>query len=246
MNPTAKRPACRVMIDFHTHVLPGVDDGSRSVEESLAMLSAMREQGVKQVVATPHFLANHESVDDFIECRNTACQRLTERTENLPTIHCGAEVRDYDGSSHLPDLKKLRIENSRLLLLEMPFCTWSEYAVKEVCDMAGRGSVTVVLAHIERYMAAQRPQVLYRLLDSGALIQCNASFFISRLTRRRALRMLREGMVHFIGSDSHNMADRAPNTAKAYSVMENKFGEAFVHDFISYGNGLFLQNIYTP
>lgn len=233
------------MIDFHSHILPQVDDGSRSVEESLRMLSLMKEQGVGQVVATPHFLANHESVDDFITRRDAAYLCLAEHGADAPKIHLGAEVRYYDGISHLPDLKKLRIKDSKLLLLEMPFCTWGEYAVKEVCDLAGQGSITLVLAHIERYLGYQKPDVLYRLLDSGALLQCNASFFCSFLTKPRALGMLRNGMIHFLGSDTHNLTDRAPNTAKAISVMKKKFGDAFVHDFISYGNGLFLQNIYT-
>ena len=233
------------MIDFHSHILPQVDDGSRSVEESLRMLSLMKKQGVGQVIATPHFLANHESVDEFIGRRGAAYLRLAAEAEEVPRIHLGAEVRYYDGISHLPDLKKLRIENSKLLLLEMPFCTWGEYAVKEVCDLAGQGSITLVLAHIERYLGYQRPDVLYRLLDSGVLLQCNASFFCDFLSKRRAFGMLQKGMIHFLGSDAHNLTDRAPNTAKAISVMQKKFGHAFVHDFISYGNELFLQNIYT-
>ena len=64
------------MIDFHTHILPRMDDGSRSVEESLEMLDSMRQQGVKTVFATPHFYANDESVDSFLERREASLKAM--------------------------------------------------------------------------------------------------------------------------------------------------------------------------
>ena len=231
------------MIDFHAHILPRIDDGSQSVEESISMLESMKAQGIKKVIATPHFLANHESVDAFVGRRNESLERLKRAKPDIPEIALGAEVKYYDGISHLPDLKKLRIEGSKLLLLEMPFSPWSEYAVKEITDIAGRGKITLVLAHIERYLSMQNGAVLFCLLENGVLFDSNASFFISRLTRHKALRMLRNHQIHFLGSDAHNMADRAPNTAKAVAIMQKKFGEAFAADFITYGNELFLQNI---
>lgn len=233
------------MIDFHAHILPRIDDGSQSVEESIAMLESMKAQGIKKVIATPHFLANHESVSSFVERRNASLERLRETMPDLPEIAPGAEVKYYDGISHLPDLKKLRIENSKLLLLEMPFSAWSEYTVKEVADIAGRGKITLVLAHIERYLPMQNSAVLYRLLEHGVLFQSNASFFLSRFTRHKALRMLKNHQIHFLGSDAHNMTDRAPNTAKAVAIIQKKCGEAFADDFITYGNELFLQHTLT-
>lgn len=230
------------MIDFHAHILPGIDDGSESVDESMIMLDSMKNQGIKTVVATPHFYANDESVDDFIERRNAAYSSLKERSTNEPEIVLGAEVRYYDGISRLPDLKKLRIEGSKLLLLEMPFNQWTEYAVKEIIDIAGRGKITLVLAHIERYLTMQKSGVLSRLLDNGVLLQSNASFFIGRFSRSKAIKMIKNNQIHFIGSDCHNMSDRAPNAAKAFSIIQNKLGDAFAEDYINYGNELFLQN----
>ena len=77
------------MIDFHTHVLPCVDDGSQSMEESLAMLSAMREQGVTTVIATPHFYANDDSIDSFLARRDGAYASLASACENAPRIILG-------------------------------------------------------------------------------------------------------------------------------------------------------------
>ena len=119
------------MIDFHSHILPGIDDGSKDVAESLAMLSALKEQGVDTVVATPHFYANHHSVEEFLRRRQKAMDRLSaELSEGAPTIVLGAEVRYYEGISHLQNLESLCIGDSKLLLLEMPFYKWTEYTVR--------------------------------------------------------------------------------------------------------------------
>ena len=230
------------MIDFHSHVLPRVDDGSRSIAESIAMLRSMKAQGVEKVIATPHFLANNESVDSFISRRNKSYNALMEQEPNGPEILLGAEIKYYDGISRLPDLKKLRIEDSRLLLLEMPFSQWTEYAIKEIIDIAGRGKITLVLAHIDRYVHMQKRDTLPRLLENGVLFQANTSFFTSYFIQHKAPTMLMHGQIHFIGSDCHNMTERVPNTAKAVDVIRKKLGDDFAYDYMNYGNELFLQN----
>jgi len=231
------------MIDFHTHLLPCMDDGSKSAEESVTMLESLRGQGVRKVIATPHFYANDESVDRFLERREASLASLTGKAPDMPEIIPGAEVRYYEGISHLPDLKKLRVTGSRLLLLEMPFGSWSEYSVKEVVDIAVQGKITPVLAHIDRYLPMLKKSVLPRLLESGVLMQVNTSFFAGMFTRSRALQMVRTNQIHFIGSDCHNLTDRIPDTSKAFDRIARKFGDDFTADYIAYQNELFLQNI---
>lgn len=230
------------MIDFHAHILPVMDDGSKSVEESLAMLGSMREQGIKTVIATPHFYANDESVDAFLGRRNDSFAALNEIAHNNPEIILGAEVKYYDGISHLSDLKKLRIEGSKLLLLEMPFNKWTEYVVNEIIDIAGRGKITLVLAHIDRYISFQKKEVLLRLLNNGVLFQANSEFIIGRGRRSKAMRMIRNNHIHFIGSDCHNTTSRIPNAGKAFALIGKKFGDAFVDDYVNYVRELFLNN----
>ena len=125
------------MLDFHSHILPRVDDGSQGLEESLLMLSAMKDQGVTTVIATPHFYANDDSVDSFLSRRDAAYAALAPQYTDVPRIILGAEVKYYEGISRLPDLKRLRIDGSRLLLLEMSMSKWSEYAVREVLEETG-------------------------------------------------------------------------------------------------------------
>lgn len=230
------------MLDFHTHILPGVDDGSRSVDESLQMLERMQKQGIETVVATPHFYANDESVDEFLARREAALQSLAGRNEESPDILLGAEVRYYEGISRMPDLKKLRIEGSRLLLLEMPFRPWTEYAVKEVIDIACQGRIIPVIAHVERYLFLQKKGVATRLLESGVLFQANSSFLMGWRQRRRAMGMIQKGQIHFIGSDCHNLTDRPPNAAEAFSLIEKRLGKSFATAMIDYERELLLHS----
>lgn len=231
------------MIDFHSHILPCVDDGSRSVDETLKMLEMMSAQGVKTVVATPHFDVSEQTADEFLQKRNAAYNRVLQaRPEVDPEIVLGAEVRYYDGISHFDSLDKLTVQNSRLLLLEMPLLQWSSYWVDEVCKISSLGKITVVLAHIERYLNLQKPYVLPTLIQNGVLIQSNASFFTSRFSSRKALRMLKKNQIQFLGSDCHNLTTRPPNMQSALNVIAKKFGNEFLNDFVYYGNELFLDN----
>lgn len=217
------------MVDFHTHILPNVDDGSRSVQESLELLKMLSEQGVETVLATPHFYADRESTDDFLARRRAAYDRLcAELPQGMPRIILGAEVRYYDGISHMEDIKKLCIGNTKLLLLEMPMTEWTEYMIKEVLDISSTRGVTLVLAHIDRYIKLQHSGVWDRFLENGILMQVNATFFTSFTTRRRALSMLRNNYIHFLGSDCHGVLKRPPYIGDAVSMIEKKMGKEFV------------------
>ena len=229
------------MLDFHTHILPNIDDGSRSVDESRQMLDRMREQGVKTLVATPHFYANDESVDNFLSRRDAAMEELKGLSDKIPDIFLGAEVRYYEGISRMPDLKKLRIQNSGLLLLEMPFRQWTEYAIKEVIDIACQGGITPVIAHVERYLFLQNKEVAKRLLANGVLFQANSDF-LTGCRKRRAIQMIQKGQIHFVGSDCHNLTDRPPNVAEAFALMEKRLGKAFAATFADYGHEWILQS----
>lgn len=231
------------MIDFHAHILPEIDDGSQSIKESLLMLDCLRDQGVGKVIATPHFYANDQSVDDFIRRRNAAYNALLQNVgKDMPEIVLGAEVRYYDGIGHLQDLQYLRTDKTRFLLLEMPFDRWTEYEINEVIDIANRGQFTLVLAHIERYLRMQKKDVIERLHNNGVLFQVNAGFFTRKFIKSSALSMLKRNEIHFIGSDCHNMTERPPNISKAIDVIKNKFGSDFLNDYVDYTNELYKQN----
>ena len=121
------------IIDMHCHILPGVDDGAKDLETSLAMLEASRDQGVQCMVATPHFYATRDRVDAFLARREAAWEVLKSRMgSDFPEVMLGAEVAFFQGISRAERLDALRIEGTSSMLLEMPFRPWSQGDVDEV------------------------------------------------------------------------------------------------------------------
>lgn len=231
------------MIDWHSHILPEMDDGSKNVEESLCLMKMLAEQGVDTVIATPHFYANDESVDSFLERRAVSYEKLqAQLSDSLPEVLLGAEVSYYPGISRMADLKRLKIENTQLLLLEMPMSKWKEYTVNELMELSCTGEMMIVLAHVERYLSHQSSEVLERLFDSSLFMQVNAAFFTQLSSRRKALRLLSDGVIQFLGSDTHNTKTRPPLIGKAVEVIQKKFGDGFIEEMNGYGHSMLVQN----
>ncbi len=215
------------MVDFHTHILPGIDDGSRDAAESAAMLAALAEQGISTVAVTPHFNAAHTPIPVFLERRAAALEAMPDTDLRLLP---GAEIAYYPGISRLPDIGALKLGHTRLLLLEMPYDHWSEYTLGELRELSRSGEFTLLLAHIERYFEFQSMDIWNDLLDLGILTQSNASYFITRKTRRRALSLLRHGYIHLLGSDCHNTTSRPPNMGEALALIARKAGNEAMSD----------------
>ena len=230
------------MIDFHSHVLPQMDDGSSSSAESAAMLKESYAQGIDILAATSHFYANENAPAEFLRRRERAWDKLQYRlTEDMPAIRLGAEVQYFEGICRVPELDLLRLEGTTVLLLEMPFSEWSDRMVKDVLELNRRPDYTVLLAHIERYLRWQPDEVWDELRDEGVLMQSNPSFFLNRKTKRRALRMLENGEVDLLGSDCHNMKTRPPELEGAFQLILQKMGRGEIRRINTLGMSL-LEN----
>lgn len=229
------------MTDFHTHILPEIDDGSQSVEESIKMLEIMASSGIKRVVATPHFYANQNLVEEFLAKRDEAYNKLKPHlADGFPEIVLGAEVRYYDSISSLENLGMLCVEGTNILFLEMPFSKWSKFSVDELLSLCLCGKYTVVIPHIERYLPFQDKRVLDMLFANGMLAQANANCFINFFSRKKAIRNIKNQRIQFLGSDCHNLTNRPPNLAQSVEIIKSKLGNEFCDDFINYGNSIFL------
>lgn len=184
------------------------------------MLAASVRQGIAHVAATPHFYPSEISPERFLDRRNQAAERLqTAWQPELPRLLLGAEVYYFEGISRAAEVEALRIEGTSLLLLEMPFHTWSDRMLEEVRVLHNRPGCTVMLAHIERYLRFQKRAVWDKLLEAGILMQSNASFFLRWNTKRKAIHMFDDGQIHFMGSDCHNMTERPPRMKEALSAI---------------------------
>lgn len=221
-----------MIVDFHTHILPGMDDGSADPAESAAMLAEEARQGVDLVVLTPHFYATENSPRQFLARRSAAYQRLMQviRPE-FPQLRLGAEVQYFEGMSRAESLDALRVEGTPLLLLEMPFSRWPSRTVSEVLELNDQQGMQVVLAHVERYLPMQHEEVWRTFAENGVLMQASASAFRSWGKRRKIRSMMRDGMIQFFGSDCHNMDDRPPNLNAAYRYVD--FDRDTLHDIFN-------------
>ncbi len=210
--------------DMHTHILPGMDDGSASVDESIALVSELSRQGITTVAATPHFYADRENPRQFLERRQNAIALLKECTDGNVTVLPGAEVCYYQGISQTEKLPELTIGGTNLLLLEMPFDNWNPSVINEVYSIQRDRKLNVVIAHIDRYLSKKNIDYIEDMLCFGILFQCNASAFLERKQRKEVLNMLKNREIHFIASDCHNMTVRPPRLCEAYKVIEDRLG----------------------
>lgn len=209
------------MIDFHSHVLPGMDDGSKNIEESIKMLEASMAQGVETIVATPHFFPWKEKPEDFLARRDSAIKALPQFSS---MIRAGAEVAYYDGIDYSEEIERLSIDDTDFILIEMPMTIWSRRMIEALHTIEKRTRLKVVLAHLERYFQVLKKSDHLDYVCENFLVQVNADHFCNHWTQRKALKLVKDGTVDFVGSDCHNMTSRPPNMGEAYQTIEKKLG----------------------
>ena len=226
----------RGWIDLHSHILPQLDDGSDSVEMSLAMLYQMAEQGVDVVCATSHYYAKYSSIPAFCERRAEALERLSSvLTAELPRVLPAAEVA-YFPHMEEQDLMPLCIQGTRTLMLEMPFSDWTGLQLETVEALVLDCRYDVVLVHPERFcFSKSNRHKLEKLAKLPIGLQVNAGSLLRWGTRRLALDLLQMAQYPLLGSDCHNLTSRPPNLKEGRKVVMQKLGEAFLKKIDRYG-----------
>lgn len=227
----------REIIDFHSHILPGIDDGSQSVEESLALLQKEAEQGITHVIATPHFYPQHDTPERFLQRRAEAEAALREEMEKqpgLPKLSVGAEVYFFNGISNSEAISGLTIDQNRCILVEMPVGNWSDKMYQELEELHTKQGLLPVVAHVDRYLGRFRTHgIPEKLAQLPVLVQANAEFFLNKATSAKALRLLKKDQIQLLGSDCHNLTSRTPNLMEAVALIEKRLGKESI-DTICY------------
>lgn len=218
-----------MLTDFHTHVLPCVDDGSGSVEESLRMLELSWSQGIRRVVATPHFYAGRTDPDRFLEARAESAELLAGAmagNSQLPEVKLGAEVHYYRAMSETEELHRLAIQDSNFILVEMPMAHWTDNMLRELELIRQRQGLIPIVAHVDRYIEPWRKRGIPEALEAlPVLVQANAGAFLRRTSRSMALKMLKKGQIQLLGSDCHNMESRRPCLGEAAQIIRRSLGD---------------------
>ena len=226
------------VIDFHSHVLPGIDDGSRNSEESLGMLQLSASQGIDIMAATSHFYATEDRISSFLDrrkysqerLRNRMNQKLTEE-KSLPRLIMGSEVAFFTGISRAERLEELTYEGTNLLLLEMPFTKWGKAEVEEVRYIIERRELRVMLAHLERFlMIPGNKKWVYELMELPVYVQINAGSFERWGVRRQISKMIKKKGMIFLGSDCHGIHHRVPNLNQGREALEKMMGRDFLNE----------------
>lgn len=217
------------MIDFHSHVLPGIDDGSANIEESLALLELQARQGITHTVATPHFYPDHQSFESFLRRRSQAeaelRQAMAEKT-GLPELTVGAEVHYFRGIGQCDALRELTIGSGKYILIELPYGQWPDRMYQELEEISEKQGLIPVIAHVDRYLGTFSTRgIPEKLMGHGCLIQVNASAFLTPLARRLSLKMLRREQIHLLGSDCHDLSSRPPRLGEAVEKLRGAMGE---------------------
>lgn len=223
------------MIDFHTHVLPGIDDGSPNTDMSIQMMKQEFKQGVEKVVFTPHFYAHKQSVDHFLSKREKSLWKLEEaleyEEEEVPDYLVGAEVFYFPGMGKAEVLPELCIGGSDTILIEMPFTQWDADIVADIHRVINRQRMNVILAHVERYVPFQKDFRYWdEIMEMPVVCQMNYAPFLHWKGRRFPVKFLKEGNEVIFGTDCHNMSTRAPELLPARTYIEKKLGEDILEE----------------
>lgn len=219
-------------IDFHSHILPGMDDGASDVKESLAMLKMLSDAKVDKVILTPHFYLQNEKIDSFLKRREAAFEKLSEAASEVrgcPELLLGAEVYFYPSLSADPDFHRLCIENTNYILLELPFEQFHDNFYSSYSKFSNNCEQKIIFAHIERYLSfGNTPGDIMRIFEYGnALCQmnCSSPLEASLLKKKTMLRFISDGLISAVGTDAHNTSRRPPMYGKAEKLIVSKCGQ---------------------
>ena len=234
------------VIDFHSHILPGIDDGSNSLEMSEEMLRISSDQGVHVQVLTPHFYASRMDVDNFLRAREKAYQKLLPVAKRMGiNLRIGAEVAFFNNMSQSDKLDKFVINGTKVILIEMPFRQWTDRIVDEIELIADRGYFPMI-AHIERYFSYQRDKgpMERLLLMNRVIFQVNCESLNSLFRRGSIVKALEES-VFVLGSDAHNTDKRSPNISIGRRYISSKLGKRQLKEMDLVGNVLLGYRKFT-
>lgn len=227
------------MLDIHSHILPGVDDGAADVSVSLELLREMKRQGITEVIATPHFYAMKQGIDDFELSVARAYGELKKEIEgkDLPRVSIGSEVFYFNGIGRSEGIKALTLCGSKFILLELPNCRLDNGILRDIKDMYDRLGLITILAHLERYAEEWGYNKTLRLIDHETVFaQVNASSFFNPRLKKAATRLVKRGIASFLGTDAHSPNGRPPMMKQAVEYISGHIGKFEAQSFIRRGD----------
>lgn len=242
------------MIDIHSHILPGVDDGAKTEKESIAMAKAALEEGIHTIIATPHHRNRaFDNYKDEIVVNVKILNEIFEKEKIPVNILAGQEVRIY--GELLEDYKQGDIQtlaDTKYILVEFPFGNVPQYAEQLLYDLQLAG-LRPIIAHPERNRELmENHDRMYELIRNGALSQLTAASLLGEFGKeieQFSYQLLDANLVHLIASDAHNTDTRGFGLRRAYDIIQDRYGVENYYMFLE-NSELILQdanvNRYEP
>ncbi|KKK38889.1 tyrosine protein phosphatase [Mesobacillus campisalis] len=238
------------MIDIHCHILPGIDDGAQTIEDSLEMARRAVQEGITAIIATPHHnKAGYVNPKEEIVRK---CKELNDilQSENLPLeILPGQEPAI--GGELIEDFENKRLQTlngTQYLFVEMPSSQVPRYTERLLFDLQLKGIVPIIVHPERNRELLENPELLYQLVKKGALTQLTAGSLTGRFgkkIRTFSFDILNSNLVHLIASDAHNITTRAFHLQAAYEEIKKTYGTDMQYLFMENAELLVEgQNIY--
>ncbi len=232
---TKPRINSSAMVDFHTHILPRMDDGVKTVEESVKALSELKLCGVNHLVLSSHFYSNECSVEEFTKARDLSYSLLKAHTEGkeLPKLYLGAEVYVTSLLFNNESLMPLTVNGNGIMLTELPYDKKLSARDEENLErLIYNCDITPVLAHIERYPFLLDHGLLDELFTMGCRAQVNIGAFDGRHSRKLK-KLVKKGFLFTLGTDTHSLND-AYAFAKQLKAAVDAVGDEYINDAFAY------------
>ncbi len=210
-------------LDYHSHILPGCDHGSDGLATSLKQVEMARDAGIRTICATSHFYPDKDTADSFLKRRNKAALLLKSHLpEGAPRVLLGAEVLICAGMERYPeDLRRLCLEGTNQLLLELPFYEWPESiwdTLLSLCE--DQDEIEIVIAHANRYPAEN----IMKLVNIGVPLQLNTECLMSPFHRGIYMSWIKKGYVSYLGSDIHMLGNGYKEWTKCKKLLKEQGG----------------------
>jgi protein-tyrosine phosphatase len=223
------------MIDFHTHILPGIDDGARDVSTSVRMTEMMIEQHVDVVTATPHYYCldatprvHCENALKAYETLKSAWKETHPEGPDMPEIRTGAEIYLANSLESVPEPELLKISGTDLMLFEMPFSGYHEWIPRLTEMIAGKAGARPVFAHIDRYLDLYGRRVTDELEAlPHVAFQFNTDSFEDRDALKYMYSLIKRGYTIFWASDCHGAHHRVPDMGNTLPGLQKKIEKKF-------------------
>ncbi|WP_082232883.1 tyrosine-protein phosphatase [Halobacillus massiliensis] len=225
------------MIDIHSHILPGVDDGAQSMEESLEMAKEAAAEGITTILATPH----HQN-GEFNNYKNDILIQVSElnrklQEQDIPlTVLPGQETRIY--GDFIEGLKKDEImplnETTDYVFVEFPFEDVPRYAESLLYNLQMEGYKPVIVHPERNHKIQENPNLMYELVKNGAFSQITAASLIGKFgntAKKVSKQLIDANLAHLIASDAHNVKSRSFHMKKAYDMVKREYGQEMVYFF---------------